>query len=119
MSVIAKKYDMTGPRGVDKGRKFSRSFALTDTNGAPIDLTGKTVQAQARAGEAKTSPKIIDFVATHNDDGGVITIAYDDRAGAIKADSGYYDIVIIEADGTPDTYVFGAIDFPGRPTGVV
>lgn len=114
MSVIASRHDLTGARGVEKGREFSRSFACKNAAGAAIDLTGYVVTAEARATERKDSALIITFDVSHTDALGVVTLTYDDYTSpSIKRDSGFYRVVFTAPGGKPDTWIFGDIDFPG------
>lgn len=112
MSVIAARKDLTGPRGVDKGRYFSRTFVLPEG----FDLTGYAIKAQAKEDASKSSAKIIDFVVVIDVANRKFTISFDATAASITQNSGYYDIVATPPGGKADTWVYGKIDFADRPT---
>lgn len=102
---------------VRKGRNWSKSYTFQDTDGNAIDLSTFTFQGQIRANADPTSTLIVamTFDLT-NAATGVILAQIDDSDSAITGDSGYFDIVAIDALSEPWTYIFGYATLLDSPT---
>jgi hypothetical protein len=103
-----------------KNRDYNRNLYLRDSDNVAIDITGWTGQAQIRVTDSPES----DLIAT-------ITVTIADAAlGKINlyialADmttcqaTGYWDLVLTNAEGVRDSYVIGDVTFASLPTIVV
>jgi len=58
---------------IDQGSDFSATVDVLDANGQPFNLTGYNTRAQMRKNYA--GGLTAEFITTHNDDGGVITLS--------------------------------------------
>jgi hypothetical protein len=103
---------------IDIGRDFNEYFGFTDDADTPLDMTGYTVKAQIRSGESSGSTLIAEFTVDNSAlaDGELWLRLTDAQTAAITASSGYYDILVTDASGTDETWVFGTVTFQGRPT---
>ena len=91
---------------IETGADFRMRFTIYDNDDHPVDLTGATVEAQLR--EFETSIDHYNFVATHNDLGGTVTILMPKEVTAlIPYSAGCYDVFVTLAGGTRSRVLFG------------
>lgn len=95
-------YDIT----IQQGASFSQSFQFKDADNDPMNLTGYTVTAEVW--EAEKRAKYADFtVAWSNQAEGTFVISL--TAGQTHGipQTGYYDILVTNPDGTSDYWLRG------------
>ena len=97
-------YDLT----IKGGEDFSFTFYLEEEDKTLQDLTGKTFLAQLRP--FAEDSKAIDFACTHNNQGGTVTITLShQKTTAIRFESGVYDIIQVNQDGTRECKLSGKV----------
>ena len=102
MTTQIPTYDIT----IKGGEDFSFTVRLKEEDGSLQNLTGKSFRSQLR--EFSESGSAIDFVCTHNNQGGEITITLNhNKTAAIRFRSGVYDIIQINGDGTKECILYG------------
>lgn len=90
------------------GEDFSFSFFLKEEDGTLQDLTGKTYESQLRS--FAEDSKAIDFNCSHNNQGGCVTISMPhQKTTGIRFESGVYDIIQINQDGTRECKLSGKV----------
>lgn len=95
-------YDIT----IDTGGDFELSFTLYGEGSSVVDLTGAIVRAQLR--EYPEGSTTTDFVCTHNDDGGQITISMVHEATRDLGYSyGWFDIKVTYPNGSVEEVMHG------------
>lgn len=105
---------------IPKNRKWTQEIEVREetVDGALVDLTNITVQAQIRRTADLNSELIGTVTVTHNDAGGTLTLVMDNSSNAIVRDTGWIDLVFITA-GVPETWASGPVKFVDLPTVVV
>jgi len=109
MSVKAAKLSLTGENAIDKGCLFSLTIELDDGESASL-LDDKTVKAQVRVTSKISSAEILTFVVSDDGDK-TITLTHNDKARLLTAEEGHWTCFVIDADGNPDLYFFGPVEF--------
>lgn len=90
-----------------KGDSFAFQFTLKDpVSEEPVDLTGTTVKAQIRATE-DSATVMAEFVTSHDDDGGTVTISLTPVLTTALTTSGVWDVQLTFPDTTVRTYLRG------------
>lgn len=93
---------------IEKFADFSMTFALTDSEGEAIDLTGASITAAAR--ENPESPDSIDFTAAWADESGEVTLSMpNELTASIGWTYGYYDVFATFANGTVWRILWGRV----------
>ena len=88
------------------GADFVMLHPFTDDNGEPKDLTGATIEAQLRHFAQDT--EYVMFTATHNNTGGIITLAMPHELTAeISYVDGVYDVFVNYPDGGREKVLYG------------
>ena len=78
---------------LEAGADFSMTFALTDPEEEPVDLTGCTLKAQLR--EFPESNIVYDFTVTHNNEGGIVVMSMPrSSTELIGFTAGVYDVFL-------------------------
>ena len=104
MAVSPGQYNISLQRRAD----YSITLQFKDSTGAPINLTGWTVEAQAW-NQGRTT-KYADFTVTYtNRPTGTIEIALTDTQTATFADEAYYDVLLTNGTGLKEYYLEGII----------
>lgn len=104
MAVSPGQYNISLQRRAD----YSITLQFKDSTGAPINLTGWTVEAQAW-NQGRTT-KYADFTVTYtNRSTGTIAIALTDTQTATFADEAYYDVLLTNGTGLKEYYLEGII----------
>jgi hypothetical protein len=94
-----------------KGRDFSRSYAVKDSAGAAIPLTGYDIQSQLRATEARSGTLIKDFAVVIDEPAGTFVVSMSDTdTGEITQNAGFYDILAIDAASNDNIWIYGEVD---------
>jgi hypothetical protein len=94
-----------------KGRDFSRSYAVKDSAGVAIPLTGHTIKAQLRATEQRTGTLIKDFAVVVDEPAGTFVVSMSDTdTGEITQNAGFYDILAIDAAANDNIWIYGEVD---------
>lgn len=75
--------------------------------GAPVNLSGSIVRSQIRPAE-NSETVLAEFTATHNDDGGEVTLMLTPAVTASLVD-GVWDAQVQFPDGTVRTYLKGTV----------
>lgn len=102
MEIREKKFNVA----IECGSDFRLKFTIKDDNDDPLDLTGALVEAQLRQYESAVD--YFQFVCTHNNQGGAITITLPKEATSlISYSSGYYDVFVTLASGTRSRVIYG------------
>lgn len=95
-------YDIT----IQQGASFDQSFVFKGASGDPLDMTGYTVAAEVWAEEKRT--KFADFtVAWINQAEGNFQISLTAEKTFAIPESGGWDILVTNPDGTSDYWVRG------------
>jgi hypothetical protein len=85
------------PIKIEQDRIFSRTFYFVDTDGTTaIDLTGYTSKAEMRDINGNL---LLTFTCTVTAATGKIVVSADDSLTALVTQSGYWDLVIVDASG--------------------
>lgn len=104
MAISPGTYNITLQRRAD----YSITLQFKDSAGAPINLTGWTVAAQAW-NQGRTS-KYADFTVTYtNRSTGTVAIALTDEQTAIFPNEAYYDVLLTNDSGLKEYYLEGII----------
>lgn len=104
MAISPGTYNITLQRRAD----YSITLQFKDSAGAPINLTGWTVAAQAW-NQGRTS-KYADFTVTYtNRSTGTVAIALTDEQTAIFPNEAYYDVLLTNGSGLKEYYLEGII----------
>ena len=97
------KYDITIPQGAT----FSKQFQLKGSNGLPLNMTGYTVDAELWS-EGK-GVKLADFTTTWVDrTQGQFSLSITAATTAQIGQSGYWDLLVTNPDGTKDYWLRGS-----------
>lgn len=102
-----------------KGRDWYRGITITTPEtGNPVDLSSHTILAQIRTRQRRDSTLIAEFTITPVDlANGQFKISIDDTTtGAIDYNSGFWDMLIVNPDGTDDQCMYGTVTFKGSVT---
>lgn len=95
-------YDIT----IQQGASYSQSFQFKDANNAPLNMTGYVVAAEVW--EAEKRAKYADFtVAWVNQAQGSFQISLNMGQTHGIPETGYYDILVTNPDGTSDYWLRG------------
>lgn len=93
---------------IECGADFRMKFTITDDNDQPIDLTGAIVEAQLRQYESAVD--YFQFVATHNQTGGTVTMTLPKEVtNLVSYSSGYYDVFVTLAGGSRSRVLHGDV----------
>ena len=104
MAVSPGQYNISLQRRAD----YSITLQFKDSTGAPINLTGWTVEAQAW-NQGRTT-KYADFTVTYtNLATGTVAITLTDTQTATFADEAYYDVLLTNGTGLKEYYLEGII----------
>lgn len=102
--VVPGTYNPTVQRRAD----FLMPLALSDSNGAAIDLTGWTAYAQVW--DEGRSTKFADFSVSYDDrPNGQITISLSDTDTATLPNEAWYDLLLEDASGLREYYLQGIL----------
>lgn len=83
---------------IQQNANWDMVFQLKDSNDDPVNLTGSTIQAEVWT--AGKHSKLADFgVVYTNRTLGTFQLTLDDSVTATLPESGYYDILITDANG--------------------
>jgi len=92
---------------IDQGSDFSATVDVLASDGQLFDLTGYTARSQIRKNFV-TSTITANFICTHNDDGGKITLELPNAGGeygpgtnSIEPGRYLYDVEIVSDAATP------------------
>ena len=100
---------------IECGADFRMKFTITDDNDQPIDLTGAIVEAQLRQYESAVD--YFQFVATHNDTGGTVTMTLPKEVtNLVSYSSGYYDVFVTLSGGSRSRVLHGDVDVKANIT---
>ena len=102
---------------VVRGEDFSLSFTIT-IDDVLLVLTGATAYAQIRQQQLRTSNLIADFATDISaDPDNVVTISLAESVTeGITEDTGYYDVLIVDAGGNDIYYLKGRVSIEGSVT---
>ena len=104
MAISPGQYNFSLQRRSD----HSITLQFDDSTGAPINLTGWTVAAQAWNQDRST--KYADFTVTYTDRvAGTIAIALTDEQTATLPNEAYYDVLLTNPSGLKEYYLEGII----------
>jgi len=104
MAISPGQYNFSLQRRAD----HSITLQFDDNTGAPINLTGWTVAAQAWNQDRST--KYADFTVTYTDRvAGTIAIALTDEQTATLPNEVYYDVLLTNPSGLKEYYLEGII----------
>ena len=105
------------PLTIIKGRTFSFDVYVHDSEGDPIDITDWTGKAQIRKTSSPDADLLTSFVITLED---VATAKFTCLIATadtkVASDSGYWDLVLTNADGHSYSYLAGEVTFSVLPT---
>lgn len=102
---------------IAKGQDFSYGPVTKEIDDVEVTIAGATVYAQARASRDRGSDLICDFTVVIV--GNSITLSLTDtQTAAIPRNlrDGWWDILVIYADGTDEFWIGGNISFLGSAT---
>ena len=91
-----------------KGDTFVFQFQLLTPESEVVDLTGVEVKAQIRATEDSGSV-VAEFDASHDDDGGTVTLALTPLQTTAIVANGKWDVQLTFPDTTVKTYLRGDV----------
>lgn len=104
MAVSPGQYNISLQRRAD----YSITLQFKDSTGAPINLTGWTVEAEAW--DRGRITKYADFAITYTDRvTGTIAIALTDEQTTTFPNEAYYDVLLINPSGLREYYLEGTI----------
>lgn len=104
MNINPKQFDIT----IECGADFSLNMAIRNSEDALVDLTGCTVSAQLR--EYPEASDYIAFTATHNGEGGKITLSMAHESTAqVGYSAGYYDCFVTFPDTSVQKVLWGEV----------
>lgn len=93
---------------IDQGATYATKLNITDTNGAPVDLTGYTAAAQIR--KHYTSSNSVSFTATTTAATGAVTLSLSANATAnLYAGRYVYDVELVDSQGRVSRIVEGIV----------
>lgn len=103
---------------IDIGRDFREWYGFRNEDDTPIDLSGATLKAQIREQSSSASALIAEFTidTAQAANGDIYLTLNDGQTAAITQSKGYYDILVTDASGTDETWIYGDVIFQGRPT---
>ena len=94
---------------IDQGTDFSAAIDLVDVNDEVYSLTNYTVASQMRKNYASASPAAT-FTASHNGDGGQITLKLNNvNTSALDPGRYLYDVEITSPGGSVTRVVEGIV----------
>lgn len=101
---------------IKRGSDWSFTFDI-DVDGEVVSLVGATVQAQVRQQMERTSTKLLDMATSVNLQTNEITISLTDvQTAGMTRTVGFYDVLVIDANGIDTYYLEGEIRFTGSAT---
>jgi len=104
---------------VYKGNDYTKTFEIESSAGVALDLTNYTVKSQIRTRQRRNSTLIVEFTATVDSpatDGEVTISLTDTQTGSISRSTGHWDLLLTDAAGFDEIYVYGKVTFKGTVT---
>lgn len=98
-----------------KGNDVRLEISFKQADGTPLDLTGYTVKSQIRDKASQDGNLIAEFTDAFFDSdpttGTIVLTLSDTETAAIVQQSGYYDVLLVDAADDARTYLKGAVKF--------
>ena len=91
---------------IDQGTTFTYTFAVTDTNGDPVDLSGYTANSQMR--KSYSSSNATTFTCATSTGAVVISLTANQTANVV-AGRYVYDVELTSANGAVTRHVEGIV----------
>jgi len=100
-------YPANYPMTIEQRADFSRTFALEDDAGEPVDLTGFALSASLWTERRRA---ILDFTFAWVDQAeGTFTLSLTDTQTTGLSGSAVWDLLVVDPDGNRDYYLRGDV----------
>ena len=102
---------------VYKANDYTKTFEIETSAGVALDLTNFTVKSQIRTRQRRNSGLVVEFTAAIDSpatDGEVTISLTDTQTAAITRGTGHWDLLLTDAAGFDEIYVYGKVTF--KPT---
>jgi hypothetical protein len=109
------------PLDIKKGVDYTLVFEV-EIDGVILNLTGATVEATIREGKKEGSTELIKFTPVISEgvdtgyDSDISLSLTDTQTASINVTTAFYDVLVIDSQGTDTYYLEGQVNFLPRRT---